>query len=215
MSYYASCIFPTIAGRRIPIQYYSLLYPYLDRIWSKAYSDLGDICGVERRNRDLFIRCNDHDLFVEALVILHTSFFTVNGYYNGEPVDRRRYAEFLINSYRPRLSRLFTMLASSIRSGDYGTAYNYALEAVHVISEAEVLYVEVGGSINQLYFEMLHGGIPVTYTNTWRLVEEGAEIVKNLAPQIYSSVGVEAERVARLLKAMVVRIEEDSIGDKQ
>ncbi len=216
MSYIVSGVFPTIAGRRIPQHYYILLYPYLSKIWSKTHDLVGELCVIEaKKGRDLVVKCGDRDKLVDVLVSLHTSFFTVNGWFDGELVERRRYATYLLKNYRPRLSKAFMMLSESIDRGDYESGYRYALEAIRVISEAERFYMEVGGRLNQLYFEMLYGGIPVTYTNTWRLVEEGSDLVKNIAPRIYSSVREEAYRVSKMLSITGGVLEKDRIGDKE
>ncbi len=204
MSFVLSTVFPTIAGEKIPLHYYSLLYPYLNKIWSKAYSTLRSYCSVEAMNKDLFIECSGGEI-VDALVVLHSSFFTVNGFYTGEYIDRREFLRYLVKTYRPRLATALGRLASSIRGSDYDKAYEYAVEALRAIAGAEKLHMETGGRLNQLYFDMLHGGIPVTFINTWRLCREEAAIVKKIAPEIYSSVAEESERTSRILLAGVKR----------
>lgn len=216
MTYIVSGVFPTIAGKKIPQNYYILLYPYLDKIWSKARDFLSSVCVVEKgRGRDIVVECSSREDAIEALVCMHTSFFTVNGWFDGELLERRSYASYLLKTYRPRLSRALSRLVEAIDNKDYDLGYEYALEAIRVISDAETYYMEVGGRLNQLYFEMLYGGIPVTYTNTWRLASEGADIVRRVAPRIYSSVREEAYRVSRILSLTGGGFEKTSTRDKE
>ncbi len=196
--------FPFIAGTRVPLHYYSMLYPYFDSIWRESFSSLSEICMVEKTGRrGIVFTCEDPEVFSQGLVIMHTGFFVVNAWMRGDPFfDRKRYLEYLNEVYRPRMARALRALAEKIRAGDYRGAFEAALDALRVVADTETMNILSGGSVNQLYFEMLYGGIPVTYTNTWRLGEAGADVVKRISGEIYNSVMEEALLVARKLEVV-------------
>ncbi len=196
--------FPYIAGEKMPLHYYSMLYPYLDSIWREAIGSLRDLCGFERvGRRGVLVECGDPEDYSSVLLVLHTSFFDIDGWLRGRAFfDRRRYLVYLSRVYGPRMAAALRRLAERVAAGDLAGGYEAAVEAVRVAADAETMNVMSGGRVNYVYFHMLHGGIPVTYINTWRLSAAGAEPVKRISGEIYRSVVEEAVLAARKLEVV-------------
>jgi len=196
--------FPYIGGEKIPLHYYSLLYQQLDMIWKELISFLkekGVKHNIDRRN--LEIKVADKKLADKILAKLHTSFMIVEGAYEGEYLEHKEYLNYLYEEYSRNLSKSLFDLVEYINRKEYKEAFQAAYKALETIAATENVYMMTGRRLNHMVFEMLHGNIPQTYTNTYLLAVKGSKIVEKIAPRIYLSVAESAYRAALILKANV------------
>ncbi len=192
--------YPYMGSIRIPLNYYSLLYTQLEAIWKELIMFL-DENGVEyeKNMHNLELRVPG-EIVVEVLTRLHQSFMRVEGYYDGEKLERRLFLKHLWEEYNPSMISALEGLIDSINRKNYHEGYRHAVSALEAISAAEAAHAITGGRINQLLFNMLHGSIPQTYTNTYLLVEHGSELTRRIASRVYESVREDAEKVLTVLK---------------
>ncbi len=205
--------YPYIGGQKIPLNYYSMLYPQLERVWRELveYLDRNNISyRKDLHNLEIVV---DRGKAVETLAMIHRSFMDVEGYYRGERIDRRIFLKHLWDKYVPSMINELEQLAESLRRNDLDSAYKHAYNALRIVAETEVIHAETGGGINRSIFEMLHGNIPQTFINTYLLASYGSRTVEKIAPKIYDMIIEDAVKVVAVLRAnrrMVERVGEDN-----
>lgn len=195
--------YPYIGGEKIPLHYYSLLYRQLESIWSDLVNYLKESnVEFETSRHDIVVKVND-SLADEVLTKLHISFMNIYGFYEGEKINYRDYLNYLHKNYSISLSNLLIKLYDLITNEDYDRAYEVAIFSIRKIAETENTCAKTGRRIDQFLFEMLHGNIPQTYTNTYLLLIKGSDIVSSFAKQIFREVAEKSYQVGLLLKMNV------------
>ncbi len=202
--------FPYIGGEKIPLHYYSLLYRELELVWKDLIKFIEENeIEYEAKKHNLSLKINEHELADETLYRIHTSFMIVYGSYKGEEfLPRKIYTEYLLKNYAVEFSSYLSKMINYIENGEYDNAYREAVNALKIVARTENVYAMTGRKIDQLLFEMLHGNIPQTYTNTYILAEKGSKLVRNIAKEIYDSIVSSAKQVVYALK-MNIKIIED------
>ena len=195
--------FPYMGGNKIPLHYYTLLYPQLHSVWEELVEYLRSIgAKLEIDKHNIVVKVKDMDAD-DVLAKLHSSYMVVEGYYDGELIDYNEYLRFLWKEYSVRYSSMLLRLADFVEKRDYERAYVIALEAIKEVAHAENLYARTGRRIDHMLFEMLNGGIPQTFINTYQLVSRNAPLVSNITESIYESLIESARRIGRTLKKNV------------
>lgn len=195
--------YPYIGSEKIPLHYYSLLYRQLESIWNDLINFLRENNVEHEVNRhDVAVKVDD-SLANEVLTRLHISFMNIYGFYEGERLEYREYLNHLRRNYSVLVSNLFIQLYDSITNEDYDRAYETAVSSIRIIAETENTCARTGRRIDQLLFEMLHGNIPQTYTNTYLLLIKGSEIVSGFAKQVFREVAEKSYEIGLLLKKNV------------
>lgn len=192
--------FPYIGGVKVPLHYYSLLYPQLDSVWRDLLSYLdesGVKYSVDKRDLEIIV---DDSLADDVLTRIHRSFMMVEGYYDGEKISHGSYIEYLLREYIVEFTNTLHDLATRIENEKYDKAFESALNALRIVSSTENKYAKTGRVVNQLVFEMLHGHIPQTYINTYLLVSKGSRVVEEFAEQIYRQVAQTARETIAILR---------------
>lgn len=207
--------YPYIGGQKIPLNYYSMLYPQLERVWRELVEYL-DRNGIKYRrdlhNLEIIV---DRDKAVETLAMIHRSFMYVTGVYEGETTDRRLFMKHLWSRYVPGMIKELEGLINSLKNRDLGKAYSHAYNSLLIVAETEIMHAVTGGRIDRLIFEMLHGNIPQTFIETYLLSVYGAKTVEKIASKIYNMIIEDAGKVVNVLKVnkrMVERVEDHSIS---
>ncbi len=199
--------YPYIGDTRIPLNYYSLLYIQLEAIWKELLAFLDELgISYEKKMHNLKLVVDDENI-ASVLSRLHQSFMQVEGYYDGAKIDRKHFLKHLWEEYNPKMIDSLEGLVGSIKSGNYDSGYEYAFKALDTISRAEAMHAKTGGRIDNIIFNMLHGPIPQTYTNTYLLVKHGSETTRRIADKIYDSVMMDAEKVLTVLKVNMLMVE--------
>ncbi len=203
--------YPYIGGKKLSLNYYSILYPQLEKSWKKLVEYL-EKENIEYRKdlHNLEITIKDEEKAVKTLSLIHRSFMDVKGYYQGEVIDRRIFHKHLWKKYIPEMINALEKLAENIRMGNHSEAYKIACKMLDIIAETEIKHAMTGGEINRTIFEMLHGNIPQTFVNTYTLVINGAKSVEKIAPRIYELIAEDSLKIAMVLKMnkkMVDRVE--------
>ena len=195
--------FPYIGGKKIPLHYYTLLYPQLESIWRELVEyirNMGIEYSVDKHNIEIRV---DEKYANDILTRLHASYMLVEGVYEGEPIEHSDYLRFLWKNYSVEYSKLLLKLAEFIENDEYDGAYVVALEALRKVAETENIYAKTKRRINHMLFEMLNGGIPQTFINTYQLAVRKAAFIENIAKPIYASVADMARRVGLMLRKNV------------
>lgn len=192
--------YPYISGEKIPLHYYSLLYRQLESIWKELVNYLRENnIEHEIKRHDIIVK-TDNSLADDVLTRLHVSFMDIHGFYKGDRLEYREYLEFLRKNYSVSISNLFIQLHDLILNENYDKAFDIAMVSIRKIAETENLCARTGRRIDQLLFEMLHGNIPQTYTNTYLLLIKGCEIVGGFAKQIFLEVAEKSYQIGLLFK---------------
>lgn len=195
--------YPYIGEEKIPIHYYSLLYRQLESIWKDLVNYLKENnIEYETIRHDIIVKVSGK-LADETLARLHISFMNIYGLYEGEKISYREYLNYLRRDYSVSLSYLFIQLHDLIINEEYDKAYDTALSSIKKIAETENMYAKTGRRVDQFLFEMLHGNIPQTYTNTYLLLIKGSDIVSSFAKEIFIEVAEKSYQIGLLLKKNV------------
>lgn len=192
-------LFPYMGSNKLPLHYYTLLYPQLISIWKELIEymeSMGFKYSIDKHNIEVEVEDKYSN---ELLAKIHASYMIVEGVYEGEYIDHNTYLHFLWKNYSVEYSNLLLKLADFIRDRDYENAYIIALKALYKVAETENMYAKTGRRINQMLFEMLHGNIPQTYINTYQLIIRKAPISEDIAHQVYISIADVARKTGLML----------------